>query len=155
MDPFCCGSVVQSADCSDVIVCGGFSWCTLGPLAPAEHYLNTTASLNVFDDHPFMATVYPSSDDWFQKDNAPHYKVSVISNWLVEPGSEVTVLKWPRLSPVPSPIEHLWDVLSSMWTNISEECFWTFLKQRHKELRQNEAAALLTRYTDSVRVKLR
>ncbi len=37
---------------------------TLGPLVPIEHRLNITAYLNIVADHvhPFMTTVYPSSD---------------------------------------------------------------------------------------------
>ncbi|MDW1568538.1 hypothetical protein R7D93_25440 [Vibrio sp. YT-15] len=58
--------------------------------------------------------------------------------------NEFTVLQWPPQSPDLSPIEHLWDVVEreilimnvqptnlqqlcdvimSIWTNISEECF--------------------------------
>jgi len=38
--------------------------------------LNARAYLSiVFDhDHPFMATMYPSSDGYFQQDNAPCHK---------------------------------------------------------------------------------
>ncbi len=57
--------------CNDVW--GIFSWHTLGPLVPVEHRLNATASLSIVADHvhPFMTTVYPSSDGYFQQDNAP------------------------------------------------------------------------------------
>ncbi len=47
-----------------VMVWGIFSWHTLGPLVPIEHCLNATAYLSIVADHvhPFMTTVYPSSD---------------------------------------------------------------------------------------------
>ncbi len=47
-----------------VMVWGIFSWHTLGPLVPIEHRLNATAYLSIVADHvhPFMTTVYPSSD---------------------------------------------------------------------------------------------
>ncbi len=43
---------------------GIFSWHTLGHLVPNEHCLNATAYLSIVTDHvhPFMTTVYPSSD---------------------------------------------------------------------------------------------
>ncbi len=46
---------------------------TLGPLVPIEHRLNATAYLSIVADHihPFMTTVYPSSDGYFQQDNEP------------------------------------------------------------------------------------
>ncbi len=46
------------------MVGGIFSWHTLGPLVPIEHRLNATASLSIVADHvhPFMTTVYSSSD---------------------------------------------------------------------------------------------
>ncbi len=55
------------------MVWGIFSWHTLGPLVPIEHRLNATAYLSIVADHvhPFMTTVYPSSDGYFQQDNAP------------------------------------------------------------------------------------
>ncbi|MDF4362100.1 hypothetical protein P3514_33010, partial [Vibrio parahaemolyticus] len=59
-----------------------FSWHTLGPLVPTEHGLNTTAYLSIVAErvHPFMTTVYPSSDGYFQQDNAPCHKAHIISN---------------------------------------------------------------------------
>ncbi len=47
-----------------VMVWGTFSWHTLGPLVPIEQRLNATAYLSIVADHvhPFMTTVYPSSD---------------------------------------------------------------------------------------------
>jgi len=29
-----------------------------------------------------MATMYPSSDGYFQQDNAPCHKTQIISNWI-------------------------------------------------------------------------
>ncbi len=69
-----------------VVVWGIFSWHTLGPFVPIEHCLNTTAYLSIVADHvhPFMTTVYPSSDGYFQQDNAPCHKAQIISDWFLE-----------------------------------------------------------------------
>ncbi len=62
MDPSCLVLTVQAA--GGVMVWGIFSWHTLGPLVPIEHRLKATAYLSIVADHvhPFMTTVYPSSD---------------------------------------------------------------------------------------------
>ncbi len=59
-------STVQAG--GGAMVWGIFSWHTLGPLEPIEHHLNATANLSIVADHvhPFMTTVYPSSDGYFQ-----------------------------------------------------------------------------------------
>ena len=59
------------------------------------------ACLIVVADHvcPFMSTVYPSSDGYFQHDNASCHKTQIISNWLLEHDHEFTVLQWPPQSP--------------------------------------------------------
>ncbi len=63
MDPCCLVSTVQAGG-GGVMVWGIFSWHTLGLLVPIEYRLNTTADLSIVADHvhPFMTTVYPSSD---------------------------------------------------------------------------------------------
>ncbi len=63
MDPSCLVSTVQAGG-GGVMVWGIFSWHTLGTLVPIEHCLNTTAYLSIVADHvhPFMTTVYSSSD---------------------------------------------------------------------------------------------
>ncbi len=77
MDPSCLVSTVQAAG-GGVMVWGIFSWYTLGPLVPIEHRLNATAYLSIVADHvhPFMTTVYPSSDGYFQQDNVTKLKSS-------------------------------------------------------------------------------
>jgi len=82
MDPSCLVTTVQAGGCG-VMVWGVFSWHTLGPLVPIGHRLNATAYLSIVSAdhvHPFMATMYPSSDGFFQQDNAPCHKAQIISN---------------------------------------------------------------------------
>ncbi len=63
MDPSCLVSTVQAAG-GGVMVWGIFSWHTLGSFVPIEHCLNATVYQSIVADHvhPFMTTVYPSSD---------------------------------------------------------------------------------------------
>ncbi len=62
MDLSCLVSTVQAG--GGVMMWGIFSWHTLVPLVPIEHCLNTTVYLSIVGDHvhPFMTTVFPSSD---------------------------------------------------------------------------------------------
>ncbi|KAG8558433.1 hypothetical protein GDO81_016990 [Engystomops pustulosus] len=61
------------------MVWGIFSWHSLGPLVPIEHRCNATAYLSIVADHvhPFMTTMYPTSDGYFQQDNAPCHKAGI------------------------------------------------------------------------------
>ncbi len=63
MDPSCLVSMVQAGG-GGVMVWGIFSWHTSGSLVPIEHCLNATVYRSIVADHvhPFMTTVYPSSD---------------------------------------------------------------------------------------------
>ncbi len=45
-----------------------------------------------------MTTVYTSSDDYFQQDNAPCHKAQIISDWFLEHDNEFTLLKWPPVT---------------------------------------------------------
>ncbi len=94
MDPSCLVSTVQAGGCS-VMVWGIYSWRTLGPLVPIEHHLNTTAYLSIVADdvHPFMTTVYPSSDGYFQQDNVPCHKAQIISDWFLEHDNEFILIR--------------------------------------------------------------
>ncbi len=88
MDLSCLVSMVQAA--AGVMVWGVFSWHTLGLLVPIWHCLNATAFLSIVADyvHPFMTSVYPSSDGYFQQDNAPCHKAQIISDWFLEHDNE-------------------------------------------------------------------
>ncbi len=112
MELSCLVSTVQAAGVG-VMVWGIYSCNTLGRLVPIEHRLNSTAYLSIVADHvhPFMTTVYPSSDGYFQQDNTPYHKSQIFSDWFLEHDNEFTLLKWPPQSSDLNPREHIWDVV--------------------------------------------
>jgi len=65
-----------------------FSWLTLVPLVEIGHCLNAYLSIVSDHVHPFMATMFPSSDGYFQQDDAPCHKARIISNWFLEHDNE-------------------------------------------------------------------
>ncbi len=136
-----------------------FSWHTLGPLVPIEHRLNVTVYLSIVADHvhPFMTTVYTSSDEYFQQDNAPCHKAQIISDWFLEHDNVFTLLKWPPQSPDLNPIEHLWDVVEReiiimdvQTTNLQQLCDAIMSIYRPKPLR-NVSNTLLNLYHEELR----
>ncbi len=155
MDPSSLVSTVQAAG-GGVMLWGIFSWHTLGPLVLIEYRLNATAYLSIIADHVhhFMTTVYPSSDGYFQQDNAPCHKAQIISDWFLEHDNEFTLLKWHPQSPDLNTIEHIWDVvirimdvqptnlqqlrdaIMSIWTKISEECFQHLVESMPRRIEQ-------------------
>ncbi len=106
MDPSCLVSTVQV---------GGGGVMVWGPLVPIEHRLNTTAYLSIVAEHvhPFMTTVYPSSDGYFQQNNATCHKAQIISDWFLELVMELILLKCPPQSADFNPIESTF----GMWWN--------------------------------------
>ncbi len=90
MNPSCLVSTVQAGGGGGVMVWGIFS---LGPVVPIEHCLNATAYPSIVADHihPFLTTVYPSSDGYFQQDNAPCHKAQIISDWFLEHDNEFPI----------------------------------------------------------------
>ncbi len=85
MDPSCLVSTVQAGG-GGVMVWEDIFLAQLGPLVPIEYRLNATANLIIVADHihPFMTTVYPFSDGYFQQDNAPCQKAQIISDWFLK-----------------------------------------------------------------------
>ncbi len=77
MDPSCLVSTVQAGG-GGVNVWGIFSWHTQGALVQIEHCLSATSYLSIVADHvhPFMTTVHPSFDGFFQQDNVTKLKSS-------------------------------------------------------------------------------
>ncbi len=99
MDPSCLLSTVQAGG-------GGGS-------------LNATAYPSIVADHvhPFITTVYPSYDGYFQQDNAPCHKAQIISDWFLEHDNVYTVYlysisqkAWHPLSLLHNDITELLDV---------------------------------------------
>ncbi len=128
-------------------------------LLSASNHASEQMSFTVLGEwhvHPFMTTVYSSSDGYFQQDNAPRHKAQIISDCFLEHNNEFTLLKCPPQSPDLNPIEHLWDVVEreihimdvqptnlqqlcdsimSIWTKISEECFQNLVESMPRRIK--------------------
>ena len=59
---------------------GWWWWCN----GVGNHYFNATAYVSIVavHVHPFIATMYPSSNDYFQHENALGHKSKVVSKWF-------------------------------------------------------------------------
>ncbi len=134
-----------------------YYWHTLGLLVQIALFKHHKLSIVADHVHLFMTTVYQSSDDYLQQDNAPCHKAQIISDWFLEHDDEFTLLKWPPQSLDLNPIEHLWDVVEreirikdlqmtnlqqlrdaimSIWTKSLRNVSNTLLNLCHEELRQ-------------------
>ncbi len=113
MDPSCLVSMVQAGG-GAVMVWGIFSWYTLGPLVPIEPRLNSTSYLSIVADHvhPFMTTVYPSSDGFFQQDIAPCHKAQIISLQML-----TSIILISMVNDVPQHFGHLYCYIYYIYTN--------------------------------------
>ncbi len=124
MDQSCLVSTVQAGG-GGVMVCGIFSWHTLGPLVPIEQYLNTTAYLSIVADHvhPFMTSVYPSSDGYSRIiHHVTKLKLSQTGFLNIIMGSLYSMLTL-LMDVQPTNLQQLRDAIMSIWTKISEEYF--------------------------------
>ncbi len=120
------------------MVWGIFSWHTLGSLVPIEHRLNATAYLSIVADHvhPFMITVYPSSDATSSRIMHHVTKLkssqtgflnmtmsSLYSNGLHSHLWDVVEREIHIMDVQLTNLQQLRDAIMSIWTKISEECF--------------------------------
>ncbi len=66
------------------MVWGIYYWHTLGPLVSIEHCLNAPAYLSIvaYRVHPFMTTVYQSSNGYFQQGKARQGKFICIAHFI-------------------------------------------------------------------------
>ncbi len=141
--------------------CNGVGDIFLAHLVPIEHRLNATAYLSIVADHvhPFMTTVYTSSDGYFQQDNAPCHKAQIISDWFLEHDNEFTLLKWPPQSPDLNPTELFgtfgmwWNGRFASWMcsrQICSNCVMLSCQYGPKSLR-NVYNTLLNLYHEALR----
>ncbi len=117
MDPSCLVSMVQAG--GGGMMQGIISWHTLGPLCTnwASFKPYSLPEYCCWPCRLFMTTVHPSSDDYFQQDNASCHKAQIISDWFLEHDNEFTLLKWPPQSPDLDPITF------GMWIHLDFNIF--------------------------------
>ncbi len=124
----CLVSTVQAGG-GGVMVWGIFSWHTLDPLVPIEHCLNTAAYRSIVADHvhPFITTVYPSSDA--TSSGIMHHVTKLKSSQIGFLNMTMSSLYWSPQSPDLNPVEHLWDVvereihiMDEQLTNLQQLC---------------------------------
>ncbi|KAJ8254683.1 hypothetical protein GJAV_G00196010 [Gymnothorax javanicus] len=90
-----------------------FCWESLGPIVHLEASLTPDAYLNIVADqvHPFMATVFPDGDGFFQQDGGPCCTAQSVQEWFEEHDAEFKLLPWPPNSPDLNPLVNLWGLL--------------------------------------------
>lgn len=71
--------------------------------------------------HTPMATIYSSSNGFFQYENGPRHKAKAVLNWLHEHDNWFSVLQWPSQSPNLSPVQYLWDVVEEVIHSLEEK----------------------------------
>ncbi len=87
MDPSCLVSMVQAPGGGGGV--GDIFLTNFGPLSTnwASFKRHSLPEYCCWPCHPFMTTVYPSSNGYFQQDNATCHKAQIISDWFLEPKS--------------------------------------------------------------------
>ena len=92
----------------------------IGPIDTKYHWMPLPMLVVADHVHPIKATIYPSSNGYFQQDNAPSHEAKVILNWFHEHENEFIVLQWPPPSTDLNPTEHCGNVVQ--WGNWQHEC---------------------------------
>ncbi len=126
-------------------------------LVPIDHRLNATVYLSIVADHvhPFMTTVYPSSDATSSRIMHRH-KAQIISDWFLEHDNEFTFTQMASTVTrsqsnraslgccgtrdshhgcAADNLQQLCDAIMTIWTKISEECFQHLVESMPRRIR--------------------